>query len=165
VVHLRWMPGTTEVTFEEALGAVIGLRDEGLVQSIGLSNVDEAQLDVGLRATEVATVSNAYSVMDRRDDALVERCTREGIPYLPFFPLGASPVRTGAGVTGADAVSTVAARLGASATQVALAWLLQRSPVLLPIPGTSSVAHLEENVGAATLQLSAEDLALLVAAQ
>jgi aryl-alcohol dehydrogenase-like predicted oxidoreductase len=164
VVHLRWMPDS-EIPFDEALGAMVGLRDEGLIQSIGLSNIDETLLDVGLRATAVATVSNAFSVVDRRDEALVDRCAREGIPYLPFFPLGASPVRRGAGVTGADAVAAVASRLGATATQVALAWLLQRSPTMVPIPGTSSVAHLEENVGASSLQLSAEDLAELEALQ
>ena len=163
VVHLRWMPGAA-VPFEDALGAMVDLRDKGLIQNIGLSNIDEAHLDIGLRSTAVATVSNAFSVVDRRDEPLVDRCEREGIAYLPFFPLGASPVRAGDGVTGIDAVSDVAARLGVSPTQVALAWLLQRSPTMVPIPGTSSVAHLEDNVAAASLQLSATDLALLDAA-
>jgi aryl-alcohol dehydrogenase-like predicted oxidoreductase len=163
IVHLRWMPGA-DVAFEDALGAMVDLRDKGLIQNIGLSNIDEAQLDIGLRSTAVATVSNAFSVVDRRNEALVDRCEGEGIAFLPFFPLGASPVRAGDGVTGIDAVSDVAARLGVSPTQVALAWLLHRSPTMVPIPGTSSVAHLEDNVAAASLQLSAADLALLDAA-
>ena len=116
---------------------------------------------VALAQTPVATVSNAYSVLDRSDDALVQRCAQEGIAYLPYFPLGASPVRSGAGVTGAAAVSQVAARLGATPTQVALAWLLQRTPTTVPIPGTSQVAHLEENLVAADLELSAQDLVAL----
>jgi aryl-alcohol dehydrogenase-like predicted oxidoreductase len=157
VVHLRWMPGT-DVPFEDALGAMVGLRDAGKIQHIGLSNVSAEQIDAALAMTSVATVSNAFSVVDRTDEATVARCAREGIAYLPFFPLGASPVRTGAGVTGLETVERVAQRRGATPTQVALAWLLQRSPTIVPIPGTSSVAHLEENVASAELRLSAEDV-------
>jgi aryl-alcohol dehydrogenase-like predicted oxidoreductase len=158
VVHLRWMPGT-EVPLEDALGAMVELRDAGKIEHIGLSNVTAPQIDAALAVTPLATVSNAFSVLDRTDEATVARCAREGIAYLPFFPLGASPVRSGAGVTGFEAVEKVAARQGATPTQVALAWLLQRSPTTVPIPGTSSVAHLEENVASAGLRLSAEDLA------
>jgi len=160
VAHLRWMPGA-DVPFDEALGAMIGLRDEGKIQHIGLSNVSPEQIDAALPVTPLATVSNAYSVVDRKDEATVDRCAREGIAYLPFFPLGASPVRSGAGVTAQDVVAQVAKRLDATPTQVALAWLLQRSPTMVPIPGTSSVAHLEENVAAAGLSLPADVVAEL----
>jgi pyridoxine 4-dehydrogenase len=160
VTHLRWMDNP-DVGFDEALDGILALVAEGKIQRIGLSNINESHLDIALAKTPVASVSNAYSVLNRDDDALVERCTRDGIAYLPFFPLGSSPQASGAGVTGHDAVTTVAQAHDASVTQVALAWLLQRSPVMLPIPGTSSVAHLEENLAAADLTLSAADLASL----
>ena len=127
IAQLRWMENP-HAAYEQALGTMIALRDVGKIRHVGLSKISEQQLDIALAQTPVATVSNAYSVLDRADDALVQRCAQEGIAYLPFFPLGASPVRSGAGVTGAAAVSQVAARLGATPTQVALAWLLQRTP-------------------------------------
>jgi aryl-alcohol dehydrogenase-like predicted oxidoreductase len=160
VTHLRWMEGSG-VAFEDALATVLALKDEGKIGAIGLSNVDATQLDLALGQTPVATVSNAYSVVDRTSDALVERCTQEGIAFLPFFPLGASPVRSGAAVGRSSGVASVAERHGVAPIQVALAWLLQRSPVMVPIPGTSSVAHLEENLGAAALRLDDDDLAAL----
>jgi pyridoxine 4-dehydrogenase len=162
VTHLRWMDNP-HVTFDEALDGILALVAEGKIQRIGLSNVNESHLDTALAKTPVVSVSNAYSVLDRTDDAVVERCTREGIAYLPFFPLGASPRASGAGVAGLDTVTSVARKHGASATQVALAWLLQRSPMMLPIPGTSSVAHLEENLAATELVLDADDLTRLAA--
>ncbi|MCU1674200.1 MAG: putative oxidoreductase [Frankiales bacterium] len=158
VVHLRWMPDAS-VPFGEALGAMVELREAGKLQHIGLSNVSLAQLEAALDVTPVVSVSNAYSVLSRGDDAVLERCTELGIAYLPFFPLGASPVRSGAGTSAA--LEAVAELHDATVTQVALAWLLQRSPVVLPIPGTSSVAHLEENLAAPSLVLTPEDLAEL----
>ncbi|MDQ1703048.1 MAG: pyridoxine 4-dehydrogenase [Frankiaceae bacterium] len=160
VVHLRMMPGSA-AQFDDALGALVELKAAGKIRRIGLSNVTEQQLDRAVAETEIVTVSNAYSVVDRTDDAMVERCTRDGIAYLPFFPLGASNVSADAGAARDAAVRTVAERLGATAIQVALAWLLLRSPSVLPIPGTSSTAHLEENLAAAELRLSADDAALL----
>jgi pyridoxine 4-dehydrogenase len=160
VTHLRWIDNP-DVSFDEALDGILALVADGKIQRIGLSNITESHLDTALAKTPVVSVSNAYSVLNRDDDALVERCEREGIAYLPFFPLGASPTASGAGVADLDTVMSVAGKNGASATQVALAWLLQRSPVMLPIPGTSSVAHLDENLGAADLTLSADDLAAL----
>lgn len=160
VAHLRWMPGA-QVDFAEALGTMLELQEEGKIQRIGLSNVSLEQVEQARRRTEIATVSNAFSVRQREDAPLVDLCAREGIAYLPFFPLGASPVRSGATAHEDDAVTAVAERLGATAVQVALAWLLQRSPTILPIPGTSAVDHLEENVAAAGLTLSEEDLELL----
>jgi aryl-alcohol dehydrogenase-like predicted oxidoreductase len=160
ITHLRWMDNA-DVGFDEALDGILALVAEGKIQRIGLSNITGAHLDTALAKTPIVSVSNAYSVLNRDDDPLVERCEREGIAYLPFFPLGASPTASGAGVTGHGAVTTVAQAHDASVTQVALAWLLQRSPVMLPIPGTSSVAHLDENLAAADLTLSEADLAAL----
>jgi aryl-alcohol dehydrogenase-like predicted oxidoreductase len=115
VTHLRWMDNP-DVSFEEALDGILALVAEGKIQRVGLSNVTEAHLDTALAKTRIASVSNAYSVLNRDDDALVERCEREGIAYLPFFPLGASPTASGAGVTGHDVVSSVAQTHDASVT-------------------------------------------------
>lgn len=160
VTHLRWMDNPA-ATFEDALGTMLDLQREGKIERIGVSNVDLPQLDLALREINVATVSNGYSVLDRTHEEMVRRCEAAGVLFLPFFPLAASPVRSGAGVTGTDAVGEVAGRIGATATQVALAWLLARSPIMLPIPGTSRVAHLEENVAAAELTLPEDDLRAL----
>jgi pyridoxine 4-dehydrogenase len=162
IVHLRWIDNE-EASFEAALATLLELRDEGKIENVGLSNVDQSHLAAALKITPIATVSNSYSVLDRTHESLLENCERDGIAFLPFFPLGASPVQSGAGVTAHDAVVEVAGRLDASPTQVALAWLLARSPSIVPIPGTSSVAHLEENVAAGDLVLSTEDIALLTA--
>ncbi|GAB7193044.1 oxidoreductase [Kineococcus sp. NUM-3379] len=159
VVHLRWTPNR-DVTFEEALDAMLDMSDDGLLERVGLSNVDAAQLELALQRTPVATVSNSYSVLERSGEDVLRICEREGIPFLPFFPLGATPAG-GSRVAASDRLEGPARRLGASRTQLALAWLLHRSPVLVPIPGTGSVAHLEENVAAAGLDLDAEVLAAL----
>jgi aryl-alcohol dehydrogenase-like predicted oxidoreductase len=155
VTHLR-LSGRDEDAplFDEALGTMLDLQREGKVQRIGLSNIALDQLETALKQTPIVSVSNPYSVFARRDDPMVEECTRRGIAYLPFFPLAA-----GAGQY--ERVAGVAASLGVTPTQVALAWLLARSPVMLPIPGTSSVAHLEENIAAAAVSLPAEALAAL----
>jgi aryl-alcohol dehydrogenase-like predicted oxidoreductase len=163
VAHLRWIDNP-DASFDAALEAMVELREAGKIGAIGLSNIDQSQLATALAVTPIATVSNAYSVLDRTHDGLVVDCEREQIPFLPFFPLGASPVASGEGVSGLDLVTETATRLEASATQVAIAWLLARSPVMVPIPGTSSVAHLLENVAAAELHLSEDDLAALNAA-
>lgn len=157
VTHLRWID-TPDTTFDDALGTMLELQAEGRIGHIGLSTITTAQYDAAAGETPIATISNAYSVRDRSEAELVQRCERDGVPFLPYFPLGASPVRGGQGVSEIDAVSAVAARNGVSATQVALAWLLQKSPIMCPIPGTSGLKHLEENVAAASLQLSPEDL-------
>lgn len=162
VTHLRWMDNDA-VTFDEALGALLELQQEGKVRRIGLSNVSLEQVQSAARQTEIATVSNAYSLLNRADDPLVDHCEAEGIAYLPFFPLVAGPAG-GAGPERSDTVAEVAKRLEISAAQLALAWLLARSPWILPIPGTSQVAHLEENLAAADIVLSADDLAELDAA-
>jgi pyridoxine 4-dehydrogenase len=157
VVHLRWM-GDEEaggVTFAEALGTMLDLRTEGKIGRIGLSNVTLDQLDQAITMTEVATMSNPYGPTNRADQPMLDRCTELGIPYLPFFPLAMGRVGEDA------ALASVAEARGVSPAQVAIAWLLQRSPVVLPIPGTSRVAHLEQNVAAAGLQLTAGELQVL----
>ena len=154
VTHLRWTEQAA-VPFDEALGTMIALRDEGKIQRIGLSTVTAEQLDTALRMTPIASVSNRYSVFDRSDDAVLARCAQEGIAYLPYFPLAAGTLDRN------DPVTFVAQELHATVAQVALAWLLARSPEILPIPGTSQVAHLEENVAAADLRLSDAHRALL----
>jgi pyridoxine 4-dehydrogenase len=136
-------------------GALAGLRSEGLIRHLGLSTVDAAQLAEAQAIAPVACVQNFYNVAGRRDDALVDLTARQSIAYVPYFPLGGfAPLQS-------DALNAVAARLGASAMAVALAWLLQRSPNILLIPGTSSVAHLRENVASASLSLDAETVAEL----
>lgn len=154
VTHLRWMdePGAS---YEDALATMLDLQQEGKIQRLGLSNVSQTQLEAAQAETPIACVSNLYSSAQRDDDPMVERCTADGIAYLPFFPLAM-------GQTARDeALVTVAERLGATPSQVAIAWLLARSPVMLPIPGTRRVAHLEENVAAAELVLGDDDRALL----
>jgi pyridoxine 4-dehydrogenase len=155
VTHLRWMGDDSGVTFEESLDAMVELHKEGKIERIGLSNVSLEQLDAARAQVEIVTVSNLYSVGQRADDPVVDRCTESRIAYLPFFPLAMGKVGR------ESVVSAVAERLGTTATTVALAWLLQRSPVMLPIPGTSKVAHLEENVAAVDLVLTPDDLAEL----
>jgi len=131
----------------EQFGALAELRSQGLVRHLGLSTVDAEQLAEAQAIAPVVCVQNFYNVARREDDALLELTARQGIAYVPYFPLGGfTPLQSGT-------LSAVAARLGASAQSVALAWLLRRSPNMLVIPGTSSVAHLRENVAAASLSL------------
>ncbi|MDQ2831171.1 MAG: aldo/keto reductase, partial [Chloroflexota bacterium] len=126
------------------------LQRQGLIRHLGVSNVSAAQLTEAQSIAPVVTVQNLYNLAQRQDDDLVERCAREGIAFAPFFPLGGfSPLQS-------DVLDRVARRLDASAQQVALAWLLQRSSTMALIPGTSSVAHLRENIAAATLALPAD---------
>lgn len=160
VVHLRWID-TPEATFDDALGTMLELQAEGKVGAIGLSSIDLAQYETAAKHTPIATVSNAYSVMDRTHDDLVDRCESDGVAFLPYFPLGASPSSHDIGVDKLDAVKEVAARLDATPIQVALAWLLARSSAMVPIPGTSKLDHLEENLDAAQITLTSEDLARL----
>ena len=159
VAHLRWIDhGTEEVPFAEALGAMIELRDAGKIEHIGLSTVTVDQIREAEGSIEVASVSNAYSPLDRSDEAVVDHCTARGIPYLPYFPLAMGSV------VDPGAVSEVAAEHDATPVQVALSWLLHRSPWMLPIPGTGDPEHLVENVAAGALQLDDASLARLHAA-
>jgi aryl-alcohol dehydrogenase-like predicted oxidoreductase len=158
VVNLRAMfdvHGPAEGSLEEELTVLAELRERGLVRNIGLSNVTMKQVEDAKRIVPIACVQNMYNLAHRNDDALIDALAREGIPYVPFFPLGGfTPLQSGA-------LSAVAERLGRSPLQVAIAWLLQRAPNILLIPGTSSVAHLRENLAAVDVELSEEDLAAL----
>jgi aryl-alcohol dehydrogenase-like predicted oxidoreductase len=141
------------VPLAESVGALAELREQGKVRHVGLSNVDADQLAEAREIVSVVSVQNRYSVADRRREEVLEACERDGLGFLPWFPLGAGRAARGPG-----AVERIARDRGASPAQVALAWLLARSPVILPIPGTSSVEHLEENVGAAALELGRDEL-------
>ncbi len=158
VVNLRIMfkvDGPAEGSIAEQVQALAELRRQGLVRHIGVSNVTAAQVAEAHAITEIACVQNMYNIAHRQDEALIDDLARDGIAYVPFFPLGGfSPLQS-------STLSAVAGRLGATPMQVALAWLLQRSPNLLLIPGTSSVAHLRENLAAADLVLPAEVVAEL----
>jgi pyridoxine 4-dehydrogenase len=157
VVNLRRHP-EAGVPFDEQVAAMVALRDEGLIGGVGLSNVTLEEYRAARLVTEVACVQNAYNLADRLDQALFDTCAAEEVPYVPFFPLGSgfnpqNPVLTSPPVVGA------ATRLGVTAAQVALAWLLSASPNVLLIPGTSSLPHLRENLEAAELRLDAQTLA------
>ena len=158
VVNLRIMfsvHGPAEGSIEAPLTALAELQRQGLVRHIGLSNVTARQVKEGRKIAEMVCVQNMYNLAHRDDDALIDSLAADGIAYVPFFPLGGfSPLQS-------SALSEVAAELGATPMQVALAWLLRRSPNILLIPGTSSVAHLTENLAAASLMLSAEAMAAL----
>lgn len=158
VVNLRAMfsvHGPAEGSLEEPLTALAELQRQGLIRHIGLSNVTACQVQDGRRITPIACVQNMYNLAHREDEALLTQLAAAGTAYVPFFPLGGfTPLQSGV-------LSDVAADLGATPMQVALAWLLQRSPNILLIPGTSSVAHLEQNLAAAQLQLPPEAVARL----
>jgi aryl-alcohol dehydrogenase-like predicted oxidoreductase len=145
-----------KVPLAEQAGALRRLRDEGKVRHVGLSEVTVDQIVEASRIVPVAAVQNRYNLVDRAAEAVLEHCERQGIAFLPWLPV--APLTTG---THADAVARVATRLGVTRAQVALAWLLHRSPVVVPIPGTSRIAHLEENVAAAGVALGPADLAEL----
>ena len=147
--------GTGEEPVAEQFGALAGLQKEGLIRHLGLSEASDAQLTEAQAIASVVTVQNLYNVANRGDDALVDRCAAEGIAYAAYFPLGGfTPLQSAS-------LDRVAARLGTSSAQVALAWLLQRSPAMALIPGTSSLAHLRENMAAADLALPPEAVAEL----
>jgi pyridoxine 4-dehydrogenase len=146
--------------FDEQLDAMVAMRDEGMIGGIGLSNVSLEHFEHGLARTEIACVQNALNVVDRAALPLLERCRSEGVPFVPFFPLG-SAFDSRKRVLEHPAVRATAQRLGALPSQVAIAWLLALAPNILLIPGTSSLQHLEENLAAADLVLDDEALASL----
>ena len=137
------------VPYAESVGALKELQAEGKIRHIGVSNVSVEQLAEARSIVEVVTVQNRYNLIDREDDDVLDVCDRDHIGFIPWFPLEAGKLSEPGGI-----VDGVAERHGATTSQVALAWLLQRSPVVLPIPGTGSVEHLEENVAAAQLRLA-----------
>jgi len=158
LVNLRSMfdvHGPAEGSLEEPISVLAELREQGLIRHIGLSNVTPTQVAEAQRIVPVACVQNQYNLVHRADDALIDTLAGQGIAYVPFFPLGGfTPLQS-------DALAAVAAQLGSTPQQVALAWLLQRSPNILLIPGTASVQHLHQNLAAAELALPAEALARL----
>ena len=144
------------VPLGDQLGALVRLQEEGKIRYIGLSEVSVVELERARKMVPIVSVQNRYGLTDREHEAVLAHCTREEIAFLPWFPLAAGRL---AGPKGP--LARAARRLGATPAQLALAWLLKRSPVVLPIPGTSSVAHLEENMGAALLDVSELEFAEL----
>jgi aryl-alcohol dehydrogenase-like predicted oxidoreductase len=142
-----------EVPLEDSIGALAELKDAGKVRHIGVCNVTEAQLRRAQRVTPIVSVQNRYNVTDRSSEALVDLCEQEHLAFLPWAPI--------LDLDRAPLVSEIADRRGATPRQVVLAWLLARSPAMLPIPGTGSVAHLESNVAAASVELAPEEVAAL----
>ena len=158
VVNLRSMHGIhepTEGSIEAPLTVLAELQQKGLVRHIGLSNVTAAQIAQGRRICEIVCVQNHYNLVQRHDDSLIDQLSAAGIAYVPFFPLGGfTPLQS-------TALCDVASKLSATPMQVALAWLLYRAPNILLIPGTSSLAHLRQNLAVATLELPGDALAVL----
>lgn len=147
--------GPDDTSLAERFGALQDLKRQGLIRHIGLSNVTAAQIAEARAIGEVACVQNAYNLVQRTDDALIDALAADGIPYVPFFPLGGfSPLQSAA-------LDALAAKHGVTSMQLALAWLLHRAPNILLIPGTSSRAHLRENLAAANIALSPGDMAAL----
>jgi aryl-alcohol dehydrogenase-like predicted oxidoreductase len=145
--------GTQPGSIAEALHALVDLQQEGLIRHLGVSNVTEDQVEEARAIAPIVCVQNMYNLAHRHDDALIDRLAADGIAYVPFFPLGGfTPLQS-------QALSTVAARRGSTPLSIALAWLLQRSPNILLIPGTSSVAHLRENIAGAACVLTEQDVA------
>jgi aryl-alcohol dehydrogenase-like predicted oxidoreductase len=143
-----------QVPLEESLGALTVMQDQGKIRHIGVSNFNADELARARAVARVVSVQNEYNLIDRRSEQVVEACARDGLGFLPWSPVADGRLARPGGV-----LDRVAARHGATAAQVSLAWLLHRSPVMLPIPGTSQIGHLEDNVAAATLQLSDEEWA------
>jgi len=146
-----------EVPLEESVGTLAELRDEGKIGHVGVSNFDPDQLAKAREIVPVVSVQNRYSIGDRVAEPALEACERDGLAFIPWFPLAAG------GLEAEGAINRIAKAHGATPFQVALAWLLARSPVMLPIPGTSSVEHLEENVAAASLRLTEDEVSELTA--
>jgi pyridoxine 4-dehydrogenase len=156
VVNLRMGDrGHTDPPLESALETLVALRAEGLIRHLGVSNVSQDEVSRARAVTDIVCVQNLYNIAARDDDPLVDACAEAGIAYVPFFPVGGFQPLT------AGHLTTVADRHGVTVPQVALAWLLARSPNLVLIPGTGSLAHLEQNIATRRLRLTDDDLALL----
>ena len=145
-----------DVPIEESLGAIAQLVEEGKVRHVGVCNVDEAQLERARTVLPIVSVQNRYNLRERSGDGVLDVCERDGIPFMPWYPLSRGLLGKRRGALG-----EVASHHGATPAQIAIAWLLARSPTMLPIPGTSSPAHLEQNVAAAGLRLRPDDIAAL----
>ncbi len=145
-----------KVPIEESVGELARLREEGKIRHVGLSNVSVGELERARRVVPIVSVQNRYSLAERSSEDVLEACEREGLAFFPWFPLANGSLARQGGP-----VDQVAERIGATRAQVALAWLLHRSPVMVSIPGTSSLEHLDENVAARHVELSDEDFAVL----
>jgi aryl-alcohol dehydrogenase-like predicted oxidoreductase len=143
------------VPYEDTIGALVELKEQGKIRHVGVSNVDERELRIAQQLVPVVSVQNRYNVSDRRSESMLDLCEQEGIAFLPYAPVQDFEDNA--------VVADTAARHGVTVMQVLLAWLLARSPVMLPIPGTGSVAHLEENTSAATIQLDPAEVAAITA--
>ena len=146
------------VPIEDSIGALVDLQHEGKIRHIGVSNVSADELSRARAVAEIVSVQNSYNLRDRSSDGLVDLCTAAGIAFIPFYPLAKGRL-----AAPGSPLAGIAERHDATPAQIALAWLLHRSPVVLPIPGTSSIAHFEENLRAASIRLSAEELRTLAA--
>jgi pyridoxine 4-dehydrogenase len=167
LVNLRLHAGTEgpQVPMPEQLGTLEDLRQEGKLDLIGVSNADPSQLEQALELVDVGEVQNPYSVIDREDDPVLELCREHEIAYVPFFPLGSAFTGGPARLAADPALQRVAEKYGATTSQIALAWLLAHYDRILLIPGTSSVAHLEENYAAIDIELDEADMAELDAVE
>jgi aryl-alcohol dehydrogenase-like predicted oxidoreductase len=141
------------VPLEDSVGTLKALKDEGKIRHIGLSNITEAELDRAMKVTPIVSVQNRYSSVDRTSDSVLDRCESESLAFLPWAPVEAGRIGSD------EAISRVAKAHDATPHQVAIAWLLARSPVIIPIPGTSAVSHLEDNMQALSLHLTPEEVA------
>ena len=159
VVNLRRRRGYESIA--EHFGALAELRDAGLIRQLGVSDVSVAQLDEAIAIAPVVCVQNRYNINDRTHDPVLRACTERGIAFVPFFAVAGDSRQSGGAGTESAELTEVARRHGATVAQVRLAWTLHQAPNVLAIPGTGRPAHLEENVAAAALRLSADDLALL----
>jgi pyridoxine 4-dehydrogenase len=145
------------VPLEDSVGALSDLRKEGKIRHVGLSNVSVDELERARRIVPIVSVQNRYSLTDRKSENVLALCEREGLGFLPWYPLASGSIMQ------RTRLRAITEKYDATPAQIALAWLLERSPVMLPIPGTSSLEHLEENMGAARLRLSGEDFSALAA--
>ena len=145
-----------KVPRDEQFGAVKSLLDDGIIRHAGLSNVSVADIELASKLFKVATVQNRYNLVDRHSEDVLDHCAANGIGFIPWFPLASGRLAKAGSL-----LDRVAKAHGASPSQIALAWVLKRSPVMLPIPGTSKVAHLEENAAAVNIELSDQEFAAL----
>jgi pyridoxine 4-dehydrogenase len=158
--QLHWVDPNTPLA--DSFSGLVKLREEGKIRFIGLSNITFSQLQEALKIADIASVQNRFSISECNDGAMIEFCASKGIAFLPYGPLGGDPFKQGAPLAEAGgALLHVATERNATTTQIAIAWLLHRAPNIIVIPGTTSIQHLEENVAAADLTLTEEDLKTL----
>jgi len=146
------------VPIEDSVGALVDLQHDGKIGHIGVSNVSETELARARAVAKIVSVQNCYNLRDRSSDGLIDMCAGAGIAFIPWYPLAAGRL-----ASPNSPLARIAQSHGATPSQIALAWLLQRSPAMLPIPGTSSIAHLEENLASASIRLSADEFRTLAA--